>query len=577
MVDVRRVLFGSRHEIVKPANCVRLAAQMIHKEVGGYCQNSDSDAGREQNNERGFGGTAHGSGHPSMGAYAEHHVQQVSSHPGVTQWSADGKVTAFTPVYPSTPILVPGVQPSPGESSGVGQQSHAGATGEAGGRGAGQWTTAMHPVAGGPVAGRAEVDEAGGGYGGVQPSMRMHGGYAEPVASTKMTKQQFRFWQSDEEQAMASAVAGVPSAEQMSFPGGPVPGRGEGPPGCQGVNFMHSHMSAQFGGVPPQAGGSQAPQAPQVYPHERVQAGFGGVVSQAPQQQGQAEFRAPVVGGSHDGHETSMGPRPVAQGQQWPAGVLRHGHQQGRAGSMPRGQHEGTAQSHHVPMEGRDGPVCKHKEPSIACVCKSEGPDKGRQFYACKLNPPCDYFQWADEPQQPDPEEATEEVREGPPADLQAAPSCYCPQQTSTVQCRNNKEHHGRWFFACTKGKTSGCGYFAWADEKLKPVGPRCRCGLMSRWAMVKRDGPNTGRGFFSCSKEKGKGCDYFQWDEQQSVQQVSTGGVATPLRGNRGGGGGGGGGGIGGGVGGHGVYGEDQGPVPAHEGGMGYGRSRPY
>ena len=110
----------------------------------------------------------------------------------------------------------------------------------------------------------------------------------------------------------------------------------------------------------------------------------------------------------------------------------------------------------------------------------------------------------------------------------------------------------------------------------MKPVGPRCKCGLMSRWNLVKKAGPNTGKAFFGCPKDKGKGCQFFQWDEQYGVQQASMGGVATPLRGNRGGGGGGGGGGIGGGVG-HGGYGVEQGPSPAHEGGMGYGGGNGY
>ena len=548
MVTDRRLLIGPRHVAVKLANCARLPAQMIHKEVGGYCPNLDANAA-----------AAYGSGHPPMAAHAEQQLQQPSAHPGVTHWSVDGKVTAFTQGIPQAPqqsedggagqckvasFPAPGVQPSPMESSGGLQQCHAGATGEGGGRGTGQWTTAMLPVAGGPGVGRADGDGAGGGYGGVQPSM----------APPKSSKHQLpRFWQSDEEQARASAAAGGSSVEQASFVGGPAPVRGEGLHGWQGGGV---HVNGQV----PQASMSQAFQAPQVYPP----------------QQGSADFWAPAHGGSHDGQQTFMGPRPDAQVQKWAAGVLRHGDQQGRSGSMPEGQHEGAAQIQQVRMEGNDGPVCNHGIASICRVCNSEGPDKGRLFYVCKLHPSCDYHQWADEPEPPRmpvPEEAMEEEREAPPADLQAAPSCYCPQPTVTRKCRKG-ENQGKWFFTCAKGKNSGCPYFAWAHEELKPVGPKCRCGLMSRCATVKKDGPNKGKAFFCCSKEKGTGCEFFQWNEQQAGR----GGVATPMRGNnRGCGGGGGGGGIGGGVGGHGVYGVDQGAFPAHDGGMGYGGGHVY
>ncbi|ELR21299.1 uracilDNA glycosylase [Acanthamoeba castellanii str. Neff] len=47
-----------------------------------------------------------------------------------------------------------------------------------------------------------------------------------------------------------------------------------------------------------------------------------------------------------------------------------------------------------------DGPVCSHNEPSKVCTVRKEGPNQGRQFYACAQSreSQCKFFQWLDEP-----------------------------------------------------------------------------------------------------------------------------------------------------------------------------------
>ena len=43
-------------------------------------------------------------------------------------------------------------------------------------------------------------------------------------------------------------------------------------------------------------------------------------------------------------------------------------------------------------------------------------------------------------------------------------PQCYHGVQCSTRNVKKEGVNHGRWFYACSKGKDDGCGYFELRD-----------------------------------------------------------------------------------------------------------------
>ena len=58
----------------------------------------------------------------------------------------------------------------------------------------------------------------------------------------------------------------------------------------------------------------------------------------------------------------------------------------------------------------------------------------------------------------------------------------------------------------------------------MRRTSPLCKCGRRARQCTVGSPGPNAGRSFFACPKGRKSGCKYFVWDDaSQASSPVST------------------------------------------------------
>uniref|UniRef100_A0A1Y1LNG7 DNA topoisomerase n=1 Tax=Photinus pyralis TaxID=7054 RepID=A0A1Y1LNG7_PHOPY len=161
----------------------------------------------------------------------------------------------------------------------------------------------------------------------------------------------------------------------------------------------------------------------------------------------------------------------------------------------PRGQQGDVA-------NGPNANVCSCNQEATLLTVRKEGPNKGRQFYACP-NRSCNYFAWASESE-------PNAMRQN------AAPHANAVRQNG----------------APTIG------------------GLKCDCNLDAAERIVSKDGPNKGRRFFCCPKPMGEGCRFFKWaDDVNGTNGNDNGhdpyngpGGAPNTSWNSGGGGGGGG-----------------------------------
>lgn len=106
------------------------------------------------------------------------------------------------------------------------------------------------------------------------------------------------------------------------------------------------------------------------------------------------------------------------------------------------------------PLPGNDmgqgmqqpGPPCLCNQPSVPLQVRKEGPNTGRTFFKCPMpqGQQCNFFQWADEPQQPP----------GPP--------CQCGTPSSSRTVVKDGPNKGRPFFVCGR---KACDFFQWGDE----------------------------------------------------------------------------------------------------------------
>lgn len=183
-----------------------------------------------------------------------------------------------------------------------------------------------------------------------------------------------------------------------------------------------------------------------------------------------------------------------------------------------------------------DGPVVKcpgHDEPCAERTVRKEGPNKGRQFYACwrsQTDNSCGFFQWKDEiTETPAGSAAQPAPRVAGASDC--APRCsghYTPcvlRKTRKAGPNQNRE-----FYSCSFQGPDSCGYFEWKDEmesqrqrpaslSMPPSGggggdnetSMCECGLPGVLLTCK-NGVNKGRTFFKCPNPQGSQCDFFQW-----------------------------------------------------------------
>lgn len=106
------------------------------------------------------------------------------------------------------------------------------------------------------------------------------------------------------------------------------------------------------------------------------------------------------------------------------------------------------------PLPGNDmgqgmqqpGPPCFCNQNSVPLMVRKEGPNTGRTFFKCPMpqGQQCNFFQWADEPQQPP----------GPP--------CQCGNPSSSRTVAKDGPNKGRPFFVCGR---KACDFFQWGDE----------------------------------------------------------------------------------------------------------------
>ncbi|CAK8696344.1 unnamed protein product [Clavelina lepadiformis] len=115
-----------------------------------------------------------------------------------------------------------------------------------------------------------------------------------------------------------------------------------------------------------------------------------------------------------------------------------------------------------------DIPECNCGVRAIELTVRKEGPNHGQRFFKCsKTNRGCGFFLWADAP-----------VRRNNP---------------STSALTENQGHS-----STTSGVT-------------------CRCSLPAVHRTVHREGTNKGRSFYACSKPRENGCGYFEWADQDN------------------------------------------------------------
>ena len=112
----------------------------------------------------------------------------------------------------------------------------------------------------------------------------------------------------------------------------------------------------------------------------------------------------------------------------------------------------------------KTGPNCSCQLATVCKIVRKEGPNQGREFYACSnqdVSLKCNYFQWVDEPNR------TQPVYE-------AISSSNCSCNILSVQRTVQKEgpNKGRQFLACSKPQSdsSRCEFFEWCDDKKTNV-----------------------------------------------------------------------------------------------------------
>lgn len=169
---------------------------------------------------------------------------------------------------------------------------------------------------------------------------------------------------------------------------------------------------------------------------------------------------------------------------------------------------------------------CSCKDPVKKFTSKKEGPNKGRDFYACSKpkGDGCNFFKWTDEAEEED----------------DGVLKCRCGKPAKEMMVKKEGPNKGRKYHGCPNGWGKSCGFFKWIDDDPACLNAdenaiKCGCGLGAKAFTSKKEGPNQGRQFYSCSRPKGKGCNFFEWaddvngkdgaTEKTAKKRASTGG----------------------------------------------------
>ncbi|KAM7352037.1 topoisomerase 3-alpha [Cochliomyia hominivorax] len=141
--------------------------------------------------------------------------------------------------------------------------------------------------------------------------------------------------------------------------------------------------------------------------------------------------------------------------------------------------------------DNREAINCNCHKPANSLTVRKEGPNKGREFYACaNRDKSCGFFQWADETE-------------------------------NTQQTNSNKQTHAdtasNWG-SSSRSNTHVTTSSGWgsndfeAPERDEQV--NCNCNKSANSLTVRKEGPNKGRGFYACAN-RDKSCGFFQWADQ--------------------------------------------------------------
>ncbi|KAJ3278768.1 DNA topoisomerase 3-alpha, partial [Borealophlyctis nickersoniae] len=215
--------------------------------------------------------------------------------------------------------------------------------------------------------------------------------------------------------------------------------------------------------------------------------------------------------------------RPVRSQPREPEAPARQASaRQPRAQQAPAPSARQPDHNQHPPFDGGDDrgdvPNCQCGTPAARRMVRKEGPNSGREFYACRKHSTevsrCDFFQWADEPPRTNSGAGGGGPSGGGGGSTTADPSvqCHCGEPGALRTVKKDGPNFGREFYGCGKGgpDRGGCDYFQWADQvtKADPQGdfakyqafatfgnsgnndaPKCGCGLIS---VVKTAGRNS-------------------------------------------------------------------------------------
>ncbi|KAJ3034776.1 DNA topoisomerase 3-alpha [Rhizophlyctis rosea] len=201
------------------------------------------------------------------------------------------------------------------------------------------------------------------------------------------------------------------------------------------------------------------------------------------------------------------------------------------------------------PRDNEDGgPSCQCGLPAVMRTVKKDGPNCGREFYACSKNSTdgtkCDFFEWADQ------QRNTQNQRSVTDAGDQNAVPCLCGEPAAKRMVKKEGPNVGREFYGCAKPQAAAdrCDYFQWADDLARGGGqdiaayrqhatggmndggdekPKCDCGLIAAVKTSNKDNENKGRQFYTCIKSASR-CNFFQWADDGAGAGGGGGGGAA-------------------------------------------------
>lgn len=127
------------------------------------------------------------------------------------------------------------------------------------------------------------------------------------------------------------------------------------------------------------------------------------------------------------------------------------GNMPGPSGRSSFGQPGNTSQN--------DDIVCSCGEQAKKLTVKKDGPNKGRQFYACARSS-CQFFLW--DPDDPDTTNHNNSDR-NQPGRVNNEVKCQCNQIAALRTVNKDGPNKGRQFYCCPN--MNGCKFFQWADE----------------------------------------------------------------------------------------------------------------